>query len=164
MRTGWLVLGLFLGLILQSTFFSYLAGGHLVPDLLLVVVVSEALFSGSRRGTWIGLVFGMAEDLVAGSYLGLNALVKMTIGYAAGWGQRYFYKENLLLPLGGLFAATWASELLWALLALAVGWVPPAGIIFLRRTLEEAVYNSLLALVLYPLAYRAWSGGEPRGR
>lgn len=163
MPVWWLLGSLLLGLVLQSTLLSYLTGGRLVPDLVLIVVVLEALFSGSRRGAGVGMVFGLVEDLVSGSYMGLNVLVKMAIGYVYGWGQRRFYKENLLLPLGALFTATWLADMLWAGLALVVGWTPPAGMAFFQRTLQEAVYNSLVALVFYPLAYRVWSGGDGDG-
>lgn len=145
-----------LGLWLETTVSLYLPT---VPDLLLVAISLEALFYGPRQGAAIGFIYGMVEDIFLGRYLGLNALIKALVGYGIGWGENRVYKDNLLVPVLALAAATLAANLLWLLVAPLAGWaLPPAGGIW-RQVLWQAGFNCAAALIVYPAAWR--SAGRP---
>ena len=63
-------------LVLQTTFIPFLSLGGVVPDLLLIWVVSFALVRGQMEGAVGGFVVGLLEDLLTTKFFGLAALAK----------------------------------------------------------------------------------------
>jgi rod shape-determining protein MreD len=137
-------------LILQSTFLATFSPRGLIPDLILIVVVSTALIKGPAEGALMGFGAGLGLDLVSSGFVGLHALIKMTLGFFIGLAEEKIFKENLLLPAVVLLAATFIHELLYLLVAAAykqleVGfWVALSSIV-----LPLSLYNALLAPFIY---------------
>ena len=88
MRVVVLFLVAFLGIVLRDTVFNGLsvAGGK--PDFVLIMVVYFAIFRGSVQGGLLGTALGLLEDLMTGRFIGINAICKGLIGYAAGYSER----------------------------------------------------------------------------
>ena len=78
------VLSAALFLTLQATLSSRMAFGAIMPDFVLVYVVLFGLQHGPIAGALAGFVLGLVVDLGNPGYLGLNALTKTMVGYAAG--------------------------------------------------------------------------------
>ncbi|MEW6661362.1 MAG: rod shape-determining protein MreD [Bacillota bacterium] len=143
----WLAV-LIISLTLQSTLLDH---PMLVakPDLLLVFIVLWGLLRGSREAAQLGFFFGLFEDLFVGKYIGLNLLSKASIGYIAGWGEKRFYKENLLLPVVGLLLGTPLFQCIYYLFG-SLGGLPIDPLIFARDTLIKSGYHSLIGILIYP--------------
>ena len=122
-------------------------------DLLLVGTVLEALFGGSRRGAWVGLGYGLAQDLLAGTYPGLHALVKGLIGFVTGAARRHFFQEHPLLPALAILAATLVEGVGYGLAGTLIHWGrfpwPPASL------LPEVLINVVAGLAVYWALYRS---------
>lgn len=144
-------------LLMESTLLDRMKLMGVKPDLLLVAVVLFALARGARPAARLGFVFGLSEDLLIGKYIGLNALSKASIGYLVGLGENRLYKDNPLIPVAGLFTGTIVYEVIYLVLGGLGGMhTEPEG--FLRVVLPAAMYNSLVALILYPRFRRQVSG------
>jgi rod shape-determining protein MreD len=82
----WLVPVLSAGvfLVLQTTLSPRMAIGRIAPDFVVVCVVLFGLQRGRIAGSVFGFILGLVVDLGNPGYLGLNALTKTVVGYAAG--------------------------------------------------------------------------------
>lgn len=139
---------LFLSLALGATLFDELTFYGVKPDLLLVIVIIYALFRGSVRGAQLGFLYGLAEDLIMGRFVGLNAASKMLVGYMIGWGERRFYKENFLVPIATVFLGTIVSHFLYALFFTIVSGKGQFAY-FRQFVLPLALYNTIMGLAIY---------------
>lgn len=94
------ILLVFLGsFVVQTTLLPLLNTRGVMPDLLLVLIVFSGFFFGSKKGGAIGFAVGFMEDILAGRYLGLTALSGLLTGYAVGYLEGEFYRDNPLVPL-----------------------------------------------------------------
>lgn len=144
------ILLIFLGSsIVQTTLLPLLNFYGVMPDLLLVLIVLAGFFFGSKKGGAIGFVVGLIEDLLAGRYLGLTALSGFLTGYAVGYLEGEFYRDNPIVPLFLVFLGSLlfngvsliGREVLEAFSGalLSLLWMLPVA----------ALYNTLLAAFLY---------------
>lgn len=86
--------------VLQTTVARFLAIQGVVPDIVLLWIVTIAIRRGQIPATIAGFAMGLGLDLISGpdGVLGLSALTKTIGGFLAG----YFYNENKALQtLGG---------------------------------------------------------------
>lgn len=107
---------------LQSTVIPVLAKGSSRPDLVLLYVVSAGLVGGRENGVFYGLLGGLLQDLLSVGIFGVNTLSKMIIGLSVGLLERKFNKDNAVMPLVGIWAATALSQALSFLLLLYHGY------------------------------------------
>lgn len=139
---------LFLSLALEGTLFNSLTVFGVKPDLLLILVIIYSLFRGSIPGAKLGFVYGLAEDLLFGNFVGLNAASKMLVGYAIGWGERRFFKDNLLVPIMSVLVGTLGFLAIYLLLFSFVSggkyWTA-----FSDMVLPLCFYNTLLGSLIY---------------
>jgi rod shape-determining protein MreD len=86
-------------LVLQTTVVRFLAIQGIVPDIVLLWVITIAVRRGQIPATIAGFLLGLALDLISGpdGVLGLTALTKTVGGFLAG----YFYNENKVLQTMG---------------------------------------------------------------
>lgn len=139
---------LFLSLTLETTLFDQLTFYGVKPDLLLILILFYALFRGSVSGAKIGFFYGLAEDLLLGRFVGLNAATKMLIGYLVGLGERRFFKDNLILPVLLVFGGTLLSHLLYvSLFTLISGY--GQFVLFRQYALPLAIYNVIMGIFIY---------------
>ncbi len=142
------------GYVLQSSLFSRLQLAGVTPNILLLVTVSLGLLQGSLSGMLVGALCGFICDVDTGSYLGLHFLLYLYIGYLSGVVKRWFYGEDLKLPI-----------FLIGLMDLIYGLVVYAGAFLVRQRYDfefyfqnvivpEAVYTMLVAILLYFVIFR----------
>lgn len=86
-RSTLIVLGL---LILQTTFLPLISIEGVVPDVLLIWVIYNAVRRGQIEGMVAGFIVGLLQDVATTQFFGLAALSKTVTGFAAG----YFFNEN----------------------------------------------------------------------
>lgn len=86
--------------VLQSAMFHYVALADIMPNLLLILVVSTAWMRGRIPGMMVGMFSGLLVDLMYGSYIiGLYALIYLIIGYFIGFTNRYYSNDDYTLPI-----------------------------------------------------------------
>lgn len=72
-----------LALALQTTLSSYVRGLAAL-DFVLVMVVALALTSGPITGVLAGSIAGLIQDALSSGIVGIGALAKTLVGFAAG--------------------------------------------------------------------------------
>lgn len=136
--------------LLQAGIAPYLAIGGVVPNFLLLVVVTLALVEGPAAGCSAGFACGLIFDLLAAGPVGPMALVLTVTGYLAGLLHENMFAEGWLLPLTVLGVAALGSEIAYGLIMNLLGVGGPALITFWTKMLPAAIYNTALGLLVYP--------------
>ncbi len=84
-------------IVIQIETASLLSLEGITPDILTIWIVYIALQKGQIPATIWGFCIGLIFDFAVGNFIGLSALSKTVVGFAAG----YFYGENkALISLG----------------------------------------------------------------
>jgi len=150
----------FISLILQTTVLPLLQVWGIMPDLLLVLIVFNALFSNYVIGGLTGFLVGFLQDLLTGRFLGLCAFSGMVAGWLVGELEGKFFKENPLVPIILAFGATVVYDLVYFLGRGFCGSFPLSLSQMLWTILLEAVYNMVLAFLLYRPLFKIFSPGK----
>ena len=135
---------------LQAALAPYMAIGGVVPNFLLLVVVTLALVEGPAAGCSAGFACGLIFDLLGAGPVGPMVLVLTVTGYLAGLLHENMFAEGWLLPLTVLGIASLGSELAYGLILDLVGAGGPFLVTFLTKMLPAAIYNTALGLLIYP--------------
>ena len=143
-------------LTLQTTVLSRLTLLGVIPQLVLVVVVSLAWVDGERVGLTAGFFGGLLLDLQLppASIVGLTALVYTFIGYGVGYFRQYSVGESVWSPVLAVAVASTVAEGGYALFAILLGraWVSVA--FTAKVTGLVVLYDALLTPFVFPLVRR----------
>lgn len=136
--------------LLQAGLAPYMAIGGVVPNFLLLVVVTIALVEGPAAGCSAGFACGIIFDLLGTGPVGPMAFVLAVTGYLAGLLHENMFAEGWLLPITVLGVASLGAELAYGLILGLVGAGGPFLLTFVTKMLPAAVYNTALGLLVYP--------------
>lgn len=143
---------LIVALAIQSTVLTRVTLFGVIPQLVLVVVVSLAFLEGEKVGVSVGFAAGLLIDLqLPESILGLTALVYTFIGFGVGMVRYYIPSASVWTPLFGVALASAVAEASYAALAIMMGerWVSIANTAKIAGLV--VLYNTLLTPFVYPL-------------
>ncbi len=152
-----------LALTLQSTLLAQATLLGVIPQLVLVVVVSLAYLDGERVGVVAGFSGGLLQDLLLpqDAVLGLTALVYVFVAYGVGILRQYSTSESVWTPVLAVVLATAVSEASYAVLAIVLGqkWV---GLAFTAKVIGLVIlYNTLLMPFVFPIVRRVANRFRP---
>jgi len=156
--TGLALLGAF---VLQAGLAPYLTIAGVTPNFLLLVVLTVALTEGPVTGATSGFIAGLLFDLLGSGPVGPMALVLAATGYLAGLLHEQMFAEGWLLPLTVFFVAALASEVAYSALLIMLGEGESFWMGLLTKCLPSAVYNTVLALLVYPWLARVLRRERP---
>lgn len=148
------IAALAIGGLLQVAVAPYLAIGGIVPNFLLLIVVTLALVEGPAWGCVSGFVAGLMFDLIGTGPVGPMALVLSVVGYATGTLQANLFAEGWLLPLTVLGVASITAELAYGVLLAVLGQAGGLWSALWTVMLPSALYNVALGLLVYPVLAR----------
>ena len=148
------VLALLAAWILQVSIVPYMSIFGVVPNLLFLVVVALALVEGPEAGCIAGFVAGLLFDLLGSSVVGPYALVFSVVGYSAGLLQANMFAEGWLMPVSVVFVAGLGAELAHGLILVILDVGVPFWTALVRIMLPGALYNTALAVLVFPLLAR----------
>jgi rod shape-determining protein MreD len=156
------VLVLLLAVVLQVSFFAFFSYDGVVPNLALLVVVAAGLVRGPELAAVLGMVGGLALDLVppADHAAGRWALALVLVGFLAGSVRRDAGRSTLL-ALVTVAAGSFVGTSVFALsgMVLQDPAVPVADA--LRVIPVAVVYDLLLAPFVLPPALRLFRRLRP---
>lgn len=146
--------------VLQSSAYRYFQLADIMPNLILILVVSTAYMRGRNAGMLLGFFSGLLVDLMYGSYvigtyslIGVHALLYLLIGYFLGYTNKFFSNDDYTLPLiliGG-------SEFIYKFLYYVIEFLLRGRLNFLlylrRYILPEIVYTVAISIFLYKLLH-----------
>lgn len=104
MRTAWLVLAIGLAVAAQTTLNRWFTSGPV--DLVLVVVVFNALSGGRVTGLLGGSLAGLVQDAMSGGVIGMAGLSKTVVGFLAGIVSTQFIVTQAVSRFVTFFLAT----------------------------------------------------------
>lgn len=139
-----------LAAVLQAGLAPYISIGGVTPNLLFLVVVTLALTEGPTAGASAGFAAGLLFDLLGTGAVGPMTLVLTVIGYLAGQLHAQMFAEGWLLPLTVVAVASLGAEVAYGLVLAIVGQGGSFAAALFMKMLPTAVYNTVLALLVYP--------------
>jgi rod shape-determining protein MreD len=154
---------LILAVALQSTLLTRLTFLGVIPQLVLVVVVSMAWSGGERVGVVTGFCAGLLLDLLTlpQSITGLYSFIYTLVGFGVGFFRAYVPAESVWTPVFTVAIATAVAEFGYSVMNILMGqkWV---GVGFSAKVAGLVVlYNTLLTPFVYPLVRRIASKYSP---
>ena len=147
-------LALLAAVVVQVAIAPQIALFGVVPNLVFLVVVTLALLEGPVAGSVAGFVGGLLFDLLGASVVGPYALVFCVAGYVAGLINANMLAEGWLLPVSVVFIASVGAEITYGVIMAVLDIGLPFWSALVRIMLLGAVYNTVLAVALYPLMTR----------
>lgn len=140
---------------LQSTLLVKLTIAGVIPQLVLVVIVSLAYIEGPRVGAVTGFFGGLLVDLlIPQSIVGISCLVFTLVAYAVGTFRIYAPSDSVWVPLVAVALSSVAAEAGYAGLAVILG-EPWVSIDYTVRVIGlVTLYDCLLTPLAYPFIRR----------
>jgi rod shape-determining protein MreD len=139
-----LVLAIFGGGLVQTTFAPALRIGNVTPDIPLILVVLLALRRGPEVGCLSGFVTGLLQDAAAGGFIGAQALTKALVGFSIGQvGGRLWVREPLV-QVPGLVLLSLAEGLARFLILQLFHFSGAFGDLMLYIVLPQSIYNGFI--------------------
>lgn len=144
-----------LAVALQSTLLARLTLLGVIPQLVLVVVVSLAFLDGPRVGLIVGFAGGLLQDLLLPqSIIGLTALVYTLVGFGVGSLRQFAPGDSVWTPVLAVALASAVAEFSYAILAIILGQ-PWVSISFTAKVAGLVVlYDTLLTPFAFPVVRR----------
>jgi rod shape-determining protein MreD len=136
--------------LLQAGLAPYIAIGGVTPNFLLLVVVTLALVEGPVAGAFAGFASGLIFDLLGSGPVGPMVLVLTVVGYLAGLMHENMFAEGWLLPLTVVAIASVFAEVAYGTILIVLGSGGPYWYLLFTKMLPAAVYDTVLALLVYP--------------
>ena len=162
MKRSWpKIIALLLAAILQVSIAPHLAIGVVVPNLLLLVVVTLALTEGPNAGCVVGFFAGLLLDLLGAGPIGLWALVLCMVGYLAGLMEANLFAEGWLLPVTVVLLAGLSAEVAYGIMLGVVGVGIDFWSAFVKTMLPGSLYNTVLAILVFPWLARVLRQEKP---
>lgn len=140
-------------LVLQATLFNHLTVAGVKPNLLLIIIVLYGLIYGKKAGV-LGFVYGLAEDLLTGRFIGFNAITKGLMGLLVGYLEPKLFKDHILVPVVVLLVGTFVYGAFAYVIGLMVGLYSISEFeAYFRIIALQSIYNGCLAPFLYGKYY-----------
>ncbi|HEY3368166.1 MAG TPA: rod shape-determining protein MreD [Symbiobacteriaceae bacterium] len=162
----WVLTGIVvLAFLLQSVVSHYVAIQGIAPNFLLVIILTYGLLFGWPIGLGAGVLGGLLLDLTAGRFIGLHVLSLASVGLVAGLVEERVFKDNFLLaPVSGLVGSI-ASQLIVLVCLWLYGWQVPLWQTLRSTVFPAALYDMMLAILIYGRIYRyyLYLKPDPRG-
>lgn len=152
MKVVWVVLGTALALALQTTAARFLAGGVIIVDLVLVVVIYAALAAGPVTGLLAGTFAGFVQDtLSSGSgVIGIGGLAKTIVGFLTGIIGTQFIVAQVPSRFVAFFLATVVHAAIFIGVSVLLG-LRDFGRPY-TAVLAQAVGNAIVGVLAFQLA------------
>ena len=142
---------IFVCFLLQTTLFQVLSFASISPNLLIIIVSAFGFMRGRKEGMYIGFFTGLLFDVFYGTVLGFYALVFMYVGYINGMFRRFFFPDDIKLPM--VLIAT--SDVVYNFAVYFLKFVFRnqfhIGYYFMNIIVPELVYTLLVMILLYPI-------------
>lgn len=142
--------------ILQSTLLQFTKIYNVLPNTSLVLAICFAINSDKKKGSLIGFIIGILQDIVFGKMIGLNALIYMLISYIITLTNKNIFKENYIIP----FLFTALGTVVYYIFSIFFMYFLGYSIDFfsiIRNMLSvEILYNAIISIVIYVYVYKIY--------
>lgn len=122
-----------------------------MPNLLIILVVSNAYMRGKMTGMSVGFFSGLLLDILFGNVIGLYAMLLLIIGYIAGFANRIYSRDDFTLPLIFIAIANFVYQFLYYIFEFLLRGKLDFLFYFRTLILPEVIYTVAAAIFLYKL-------------
>ncbi|MCR5431259.1 MAG: rod shape-determining protein MreD [Lachnospiraceae bacterium] len=144
-----LIFGTFILYVLQTGLFSSFSLAGVVPDLLMILVVSTGYMHGRIRAMITGLLCGFFIDCCYGNVIGVFPIFYIIVGNFSGFANKIYDDEDHMTPI----LLTAAGELLYNIMFFIVFYLLQGrtnlSFYIYRITIPKIVYTVLVSIILY---------------
>jgi rod shape-determining protein MreD len=124
-----------------------------MPNLLLILVVSNAYMRGRMTGMLMGFFSGLLIDILFGNVIGLYAMIMMLIGYVVGFAHKIYSRDDFTFPLLFIAIANFVYQFLYYVFEFMLRGKLNFLYYFRRLILPEIVYTVVAATIFYKLLH-----------
>ncbi len=135
--------------VLQVGVFSYFKMAGIIPNIMLILVVSFAIMRGQMEGMLVGFFCGLLLDIFGGDSIGLYALLYLLIGYMNGTLNTQFYANNILLPLTLILGNSILYNFIIYIFSFLLRNRTDFYFYLMHVMIPETVYTFFIAIFLY---------------
>lgn len=151
LRKLFVIVTVFIGFILQTSVFSHLRLGGVMPNLLLIITATFGFMRGRDEGMIVGAMCGILTDIFFGGIFGFYTLIYVFIGYLNGFFKYIFYPEDIKLPMILVTVSDFLYLMLTYMCLYLLRGRANLGYYFVHIILRELVYTVLITIVLYKI-------------
>ena len=117
----------------------------------MILVMSVAYIKGHRSGLLAGFLSGLLMDFCIGDVIGPFAMLYMLIGYAGGFLNRYFDREDYIMPILQIGAGELAYNIIYYIVTFLFRGKMYFGYALVHVILPRVLYTLLISLLLYKI-------------
>lgn len=136
--------------LLQTSLFSFLRISGVVPNCLLILVVTVAYTKGQTPAMVTGFFAGMLLDLCFSETVGFCAILYMVVAFLAGYAHKIYYERDYFVPGILMFAGEFVYSFLYYMLFFLLRGKLELHMYFIYTILPRMLYTVLASLLLYP--------------
>lgn len=145
-----ILLEMLLCFLLQTSVFSFFRISGVVPDCLLILVMTVAYTRGQISALFVGFFSGLLLDLCFSETVGFCSILYMTVAFLAGYTNKIYDERDYFIP--GLLG--FVGELLYSFLYYMLFFLLRGKLelptYFIYTILPRSLYTVLLTFILYP--------------
>jgi len=149
-------------LVIQSTVLQVQPFSFVAPNICFVMLLYVSLLRGPMLSLYVGLIIGLIQDVLFGTYLGPNAFTYAAIGYFAGATFRTYWARQLIVVILIVLGYTFVQEVTLYGLSRLFGYAHADLTAALMHAVQMMIWNGILALLLYSPSVRLL-GTDRRG-
>lgn len=137
--------------VFQTTFSMKMSFGVVAPNIIMILVCSNALLRGKNEGLFVGFFSGLLIDLFFGYYevIGINAFLYMIIGYVVGIFHDIWYLQDMLIPIGVVAGCEFAYNFIYYIITFLLRNKLDAIHYIKSVIIPEMVYTVFLTVFIY---------------
>lgn len=162
MKDRYLLLITLVLVLLQTSLVQLLRIGGIAPNLILIGLVIAIVLFGRMVGLRTALYAGVLTDLLIGKGLGVYLLIYLTIASIIALLEEKIFKDNYITPVVLILATTAIFHLEYFVIDyFATGDYNLLRFLF-SIVIPEALYNLVLGVPAYTMAFRVFMGYQMR--
>lgn len=144
-------LGILFSYLLQSSVFMYFELANVVPDIIIILIITVGYTKGQLYGMFTGLLSGLLIDFCMGTYVGALGILYMLIGYIAGYSYKIYDKDDYTLPILFIGVGEFLYQHMYYLLFFVLRGKNNYLYFLKRFILPKTIYTVAVGIILYKL-------------
>lgn len=147
--------------VLQLVLAPYICIGAAMPNFVLAFVFLCVVTRSQTFGCVMPFVLGLLYDFLSGNPIGAMAFSLTLFSYVEARVYSAMENDTLFMPLAVMGVGILLTETVYGVFLLAAGYNAGFFEAFALRALPCAVYDCVVAFLLYPLAARFFTSSGP---
>ncbi len=137
--------------LLQTSLFSFLRISGVVPDCLLILVITIAYTRGQIPAIVTGFFSGLLLDLCFSETIGFCGILYMLVAFLAGYTHHIYEKRDYFIPGLLVFAGEFVYSFLYYVIFFLMRGRLELQTYLIYTIIPRMLYTLLIMLVLYPI-------------